>query len=129
MPRSVVWYVRLSYLAIALSLASVPLNWATFEKYFHRHPVFHPTVLVVVFLVEILWVRLVSREHLNWTRWVSLVVAVLALVQGLIDIRQRLQSGVAAASAFYGICLLFAVAVGLLFTPGAAPWFKKPANP
>ena len=59
----------------------------------------------------------------------DLVVAALALVQGLIDIRQRLQSGVAAASAFYGICLLFAVAVGFLFTPDAAPWFKKPANP
>lgn len=128
MPRSVAWYERISYAAIALAVATLPLHLGTVEKYYHQHPVGYPIGLAIAFLVQVFWVWLVARRHRDWTRWASIVLSSLALLDGLWRFHQRLQEGVAAAVAFYGICLLFCVAAGLLFTPSATPWFKSPAN-
>jgi len=125
MPKSVAWFERLSYAAIALSVASGTLNWATIEKYYRQHPHLYPAGLVIAILVQVFWVWLVARRHRDWTRWATLVFVTLSLLQGMADLHQRLQLGIGAAVAFYGINLLFTFAAGLLFMPDAASWFKQ----
>ena len=125
MPRSVAWYERLSYAAMALTIASAPLNWVTIEKYFHKSFILYLSVLATFFLVQAFWIWLVARKRQNWARWTSLVVVILGLFQAVLDIDQRFRLGAAAAIAFYAINLIFAVAVGLLFTPDANPWFRR----
>lgn len=129
MPKSVVWYERLSYAAMALTIATVPLNWGTIEKYSHKSPVLYPSALAAVFLIQAFWIWLVARKRQNWARWTSLVGVILGLLQVGQDIEQRFRLGVPAAIAFYAIDLMIVVAVGLLFMPDANPWFRRRAQP
>lgn len=125
MPKSVAWYERLSYAAMGLTIATVPLNWGTIEKYSHKSPVAYPLALAVFFLIQAFWIWLVARKRQNWARWTSLVVVILGLIQAVLDIDQRFRLGAAAAIAFYTINLIIVVAVGLLFMPDASPWFRR----
>jgi hypothetical protein len=125
MPKSVAWYERLSYAAMVLTIATVPLNWGTIEKYSRKNPVLYPLALVAVFLIQVFWIWLVARKRQNWARWTSLVVVILGLLQAALDIEQRFRLGAAAAIAFYAINLIIVVAVGLLFMPDASPWFRR----
>ena|ERR1700759_382090 len=126
MPRSVQWFERLAWLAMALTLASAPLNWPTIHRYFAREPVVFSMALIVFFSVQAFWIWLVARGRKNWARWVSLVWTVAGFVQPLFEIETRFRNGAAAALAYYGICLLWLIAVSLLFLPDARPWFHAP---
>jgi len=125
MPQSVAWYERLSYAAIVPTAASFPLNWATVEKYLHKSPVVYPVVIVVVFLIQMWWVRFVARRHRNWARWLTLAVSAISMLYAPFDFQERIRLGVVSAIAYYAIGLMFLVAAILLFVPEASHWFRS----
>jgi hypothetical protein len=127
MPRSVWWFEKLCYAGMVLVIASIPLNWATIGKFFFRYPVIYPLTILMFFVVQLFWIRLVSRRRRNRARWVSLVVMAMGLIQELRDAPQRLQLGLPSALTYWFVNGIFALAIGLLFTRDAAPWFRRQA--
>ena len=125
MPRSVVWYERIAYAGVALSMAMLLLTWSNTAHYLRKSPVFYPLAMIALFAVEIFWIRLVARQRQNWARWVSAAVVLLGIPGLISDFAVRYQLDRLATVAYCSIFVLFCVAVAMLFMPDARPWFRN----
>src|SRR4030095_3700999 len=126
-PRNIVLYERLAYSAIALTIASMPLNWATISHYLAESPVLYPMTLGAIFALQFWWVWLVARKRKNWARWTSLALLLGSFPFMGMELGSRFTTNFIAAIAYYGIYLIWIAAVLLLFTGDAKEWFKPKA--
>ena|SRR5438034_6526264 len=126
MPKSVVWYERIAYAGVALSAVMLALTWSNTAHYLRKSPILYPLAIIVLFAVEIFWIRLVARKRQNWARWAS-AAAVLLGFPGLIsNFEARYQIDRLATVIYSSIFMLFGVAVAMLFMPDARAWFRNP---
>lgn len=126
MPKSVVWYERIAYSGIALSIAYLLFTWSETTRHLKISPVGFLLTLIAVFVLQMLWIWLVARKRQNWARWTSVVFLLIGIPQMIWGFDERYRIDHIAAIAFYSIDLLFFVAVGLLFLPDARIWFRSP---
>ena len=73
--------------------------------------------------------EVVARGRQNWTRWVSLVVVIGGMLQALWESETRFSIDPIAASAYYFILVVWAIAISFLFRRDAADWFNGSGEP
>jgi hypothetical protein len=122
MPKTVAWFERLAYATIALSAMAIPTNWAHIGPYYEKSPVgVIFSIMVPTLGLPILGVWLIARKRQNWARWLFLVYAAL----GVLGWARSGELGfpVTFRALTFVAQLLRCIAVALLFTPSAKPWF------
>jgi hypothetical protein len=120
-PESVVWYERLAWAAIAVSMASAA---ATPPK-----PHGPDLRLGAAFVAgQLLWIWLIARRRQNWARWISLLVILLGIAGIAItvsDIERRFQVNAVSTVLYCASFTLSLVSVMLLFRSDALAWFSR----
>lgn len=127
-PRSVVWYERLAWTALAVGLASAAANPAEFAKYYHQYHGGNLILMVVVNAVQLLWIWLVARRRQNWARWISLLwllLGILGIAEMIGDVGERFQLNPVATIIYYVAFAIWMVSVMLLFRGDAREWFSR----
>ncbi len=128
MPRTVAWFERLAYAAIALTALAIPMNSAAIGPYFEKSPIAVIVSIVVPTLgLPILGVWLVARKQRNWARWLFLVYVAMGVL-GLIMQYGKYKFPMIVQTLNVAGGFLRCVAVALLFTRSAKPWFLSPSN-
>ena len=124
-PKNVVRYERLAYLAVALTFASMPLNWTTLNKYLASQPIVYPIALVSILGLQIAWIWLIARKRKNWARVTSLVLLVAGILSEFFSVTERIAVSVPAAVAYYFVYVVWIAAMYFLFTGDAPAWFRQ----
>jgi hypothetical protein len=124
MPKNVARFERIAYLTVALSAASMPLNWNTISKYLDQYPISYPLILFTFFSIQFLWIWLIARRRKNWARWISLAFLIISLPGMILNYEPRLNLGITVAVVYYIEYLMWCVAISLLFTRDARGWFR-----
>jgi hypothetical protein len=127
-PRSVVWYERLAWTALAVGLASAAANPAALAKYYHQYHGGNLILMAVSNAGQLLWIWLVARRRRNWARWISLLVILLGVlgISNMIgDIEEHFQLNPVATIFRYVAFAISIVSVMLLFRGDAREWFSR----
>lgn len=119
LPSNVARFEQLMYLSLGLALVETALEWNRIFAEVHgnvRFAVF--VVYFYTFLALCIWQA--AREHKNWARWVLLILYAIALPASL-------QPGLTLVAVIMraGQFLAAAVALFLIFTGNARPWFDR----
>src|SRR5262245_314617 len=103
MPKSIILFERVAYLALLLGLTSLVLNWSEIDDFYRQQPIAYLFTQIITFGSQILFIWLIARRRKNWARWLWLVLTfggtAIAIV---VQISQPLQlGGLAGSIAFY----------------------------
>jgi hypothetical protein len=117
-PLSIRWFETIQIVSVILGLIN---GFAVTRDDVFRSVVSAVIVLTLTFLV--------SRGRKNWPRWVFLGMLVLGAAWMVWSAPTVLAHGYFPASIAFGVSLMNALAVVLLFTPEAAKWVQSPRSP
>jgi hypothetical protein len=131
MPRNVVWFERIAYLAWALSVIQCLFEWKDLMQSFPGETAWvGPAVLIPCIVAEAWWIWLIARRRKNWARWISVVVLVLVLPGYYIFLKNEFQNAPAHAPIALLGAILWYVPFCFLFVGDAPAWFKpQPQTP
>ena len=122
-PRNVLWFEVLLYLALTLDSVSAAFRDRTPKAEMTAPMIDMDTVMAAgLILLLVYFVRLAARGRKNWPRWVlaaALVLSVISLVQAIGAAGLQLDSAIEVVS-----CALTAVGLYFSFTGDAAGWFN-----
>jgi len=125
-PRSVVWYERLAWVAVAAGLASSAANPALLARNYDRYANGFLILFAVSITVQIIWIWLVARKRKNWARWISLVFVLIDIPISFWENAEFLQLlNPISAIFYYTAHTLNLIAVILLFRRDAREWFSR----
>lgn len=124
-PKSVIYYERFAWIALAIGLASAAANPAMLAKYFDRSPFVYPLMFAAAIAGQLLWIWLVARKRKNWARWISLVFILIGIPDMIWSFDERFRLNPIATVLFDASFALSAVSVMLLFRGDARAWFSK----
>lgn len=124
-PASVIWYERLAWTALVVSVAVMVANRATLTKYYSQYPTSYPIMIVCSYGMQLLWIWLIARRRKNWARWISLVVMVGGIPSAILDYDKLHWSNSAAESGYYVAYVMHLVSISLLFSRDAREWFSR----
>jgi hypothetical protein len=136
MPSRVRWFVILSLLTVSLGTVWIAVFRAEFEALATARMAPETASAVILFAygsqialyaIQVLFVWLIAFRRKNWARWVLLVMTIvndLPLVGPMLTQRHGIpfQTEVLVVS-----ILMDAIALYLVFTGNARPWFRKAA--
>jgi hypothetical protein len=125
-PESVLWFERIMYSCIVLAFLSLALDWNLYRKYYDRHPVFYPAMILTALLVQIWWIRLVSRGRHNWARIITMMVTLAHLISLPFNFGKIYQGTLGPGAVLQvATAILHAVAFALLCTNQSNSWFTS----
>ncbi|MGA9797251.1 MAG: hypothetical protein WBQ17_17125 [Rhizomicrobium sp.] len=138
MPLNVRRYLLLMYGSLALSFAALPLTGLGTSLYRLLHKLFELNDLnflfgfsTIVLLIIIAWIFIVwslASYKLNWLRWVLAGLIVLAIFGEIEDAVRQIRLDPALVLLSSVVYLAHAVAISLLFTGDARPWFSRKSS-
>jgi hypothetical protein len=123
MPRNVVRFERIVYLAWALAVILWLLEWRSraLPKDVAGGWL---TMFTVLMGLEAWWIWLVARRRKNWARWTSVVALVVSLPGYFYFLTAKFQDSPIFAFAYLLDAILWYVPFYFLFTGDAPAWFK-----
>ena len=128
MPKSVVLFERLAYLAVVLGIVSAILNWTGQAMPPGALPGLFAG-LVVISGLEVLFIWLTARKRKNWARWVWVAVIFVGTAAAIFARDTHSGSSAISAAAYYLVYLVAIASACCLLTPTAWAWFRnKPDN-
>ena len=122
-PRNVLWFEVLLYLALTLDSVSAAFRDRTPKAEMTAPMIDMDTVMAAgLILLLVYFVRLAAQRRKNWPRWVltaALVLSVISLVQVIGQNGVQFESGIEVVS-----CTLAAMGLYFSFTGDAVGWFN-----
>ena len=122
-PRNVLWFEVLLYLALTLDSVSAAFRDRTPKAGTTAQVIDMDTVIAAgLILLLVYFVRLAAQRRKNWPRWVltaALVLSVISLMQVISANGVQLDSAIEVVS-----CALTAAGLYFSFTGDAAGWFN-----
>jgi peptidoglycan/LPS O-acetylase OafA/YrhL len=122
-PRNVLWFEVLLYLALTLDSVSAAFRDRTPTAEMAARTIDVNTVMAAgMILLLVYFVRLAAERRKNWPRWVltaALVLSVISLVPVIGQNGVQFESGIEVVS-----CTLAAIGLYFSFTGDAVGWFN-----
>ena len=124
MPPNVARFEQLMYLSLGISVVAVSLDYRP-SQLSPLGGVLIPLVEAILFVISILLIWQAARRHANWARWVLLILFVVAVPLQIAFLNETLKNSLVAGVLEVVSFFLQGVALYLVFTGNATPWFKK----
>lgn len=127
MPRNVIRFERLMYLALGISVVAALLYPSPYtQRLFARSPLANIVAgYAAVTGLYILGIWLIARRRMNFVRWASIIGFVIGLPFGLKDAFENYQTNPMGSGAIVIEDMLQGVAFCFVFSGDARPWFRK----
>ena len=125
MPSNVARFEILFYTSVVLGVLTFLLDAKHVSQKAEASFLFIGIVLVLTFGLLVLLVWLSARRRKNWARWVVFIVFLLGLVPFLFSLPEMFTSSMLRGSVATVQMILQSVAIYLVFTGNAKPWFEK----
>jgi len=125
MPKSIIVFERLAWLAVALRLAPDVVSWLGAPGSWGQFVfLFHYDLLVVALRIAVIW--LIVRRHSNLMRWGWIGLAVGSSVMGTAGLLSQPGDQLVLVLVLAGYLLALAAAAALL-VPASWRWFGQTA--
>jgi hypothetical protein len=133
MPKSIVWFERLAYLSLLLSILSQALHWSFVQAAFGDNFYVYPVSATITLVAQATLIFLTARRRTNWARWVwivlSFVLSGFAAIAAIMGTDAGVDPDLPAALARYGMYAVAALSAVLLLMPDARAWFRTAPPP
>ena len=128
MPKSIMLFERVAYLALLLGLTSDALNWSAVTEAYSQEPITSLLVQVISFGGQALFIWLIARKRKNWARWVWIVVifsgaAIIVFARIFLPTAPLSLAGTIAS---YLVFLTSLLSTYFLLTRESGAWFRRP---
>jgi hypothetical protein len=128
-PKSIALFEKIAYLALALGIASVVINYPVTIKTPGATANMVVAIQSLSVVLQILFIWLIARRRKNWARWIWIAVmfggTAIAIVMGFSH--PVPQNGLAGSAAFYLVYVASLVSAICLLQADAWAWFRAPA--
>ena len=127
MPSNVSWFEKLMYTVLVLGLVNLAIDGQRLAAAPELRQIggvaFLAVVAILTDLILILLIWLVARRRKNWARWVMVVMFSVGLVPAILTMAGLFQANPAAGGIMVVQSVLQIVALVLVFSGNARPWF------
>lgn len=128
MPKSIVWFERLAYLSLLLSMASQALHWSFVQAAFGDNFYVYPVSAAITLAAQAMLIFLTARRRTNWARWMWIILSFalfgFAAIAAIMGTDRGVDPDMLAALARYGMYTVGAISAALLLTSEARHWFR-----
>jgi hypothetical protein len=124
-PWSIVWFERIAWAALVVNIALLVANWTMIAKLYSKYPTSFPIMIVCMFAIQLLWIWLIARRRKNWARWTLVVVMLYGITSSVLNYDKPLWANATAEVANYLTCVIWLVAISLLFRSDASEWLSR----
>ena len=132
MPSNVSWFEKLMYTTLLMGIGLIALDGprmaAKPEVAASGGLQFMIIVGILTALVMILLIWLIARRQKNWARWLLAVLFVLGTIPAVPLLIELIQANPLAGAISFTQTIVQVVALILVFSGNARPWFAKSAS-
>ena len=127
MPSNVSWFEKLMYTVLVLGLVNLAIDGQRLAAAPELRQIggvaFLAVVAILTDLILILLIWLAARRRKNWARWVMAVLFAVGLIPAIPTLAGVFQANPAAGGIMVVQSVLQIVALVLVFSGNARPWF------
>lgn len=133
MPKSIVWFERLAYLSLLLSILSQALHWSMVRAAFSQNSYIYPVSAAITLAVQVMLIWLTARRRTNWARWMWMVLSFstsgFAAYAAVTGTDRGVDADLVSALARYGMYAIAFLSAAMLLMPDARDWFRTAPPP